>query len=455
MIEAMSSADVGDDVFKEDPTVNKLEERLCDMFGMESALFFPSGTMANQTAIKIHTNPGDQLICDKYAHVFNYEGGGVSFNSGVSCKLIDGIRGMFKNSQLLNAINPPDFYHSPKTSLVCIENTTNKGGGACWDINELKVINKTCKKNNLAIHLDGARIWNALVKNSDDKIQGMLVLTLTHGFLGLIFAYFTQVPRIEAWPWLLASVFFHVIYQCLLALAYNYGNLSRVYPIARGTAPFIVLLVSLFFLDSALVKEEIIGIIILGFGLLMMTQGVFSNHENLRLLPFALGSAIATAGYTLSDGLGARISENATSYISWLFILTVPIFIPTAIALKGISVINIPMKTWKIGLAAGLFSFFSYWVAIWAMTKAPIPLVIASLPVPYVVPTLFPEILYVVPIRLTCVAAALTFNCTLLVILCVKSALADNGAPTNPIIITNASFFIAFENRDYTGYIYK
>ena len=219
--------------------------------------------------------------------------------------------------------------------------------------------------------------WNALVKNSDDKIQGMLVLTLTHGFLGLIFAYFTQVPRIEAWPWLLASVFFHVIYQCLLALAYNYGNLSRVYPIARGTAPFIVLLVSLFFLDSALVKEEIIGIIILGFGLLMMTQGIFSNHENLRLLPFALGSAIATAGYTLSDGLGARISENATSYISWLFILTVPIFIPTAIALKGISVINIPMKTWKIGLAAGLFSFFSYWVAIWAMTKAPIPLVAA------------------------------------------------------------------------------
>ena len=106
MIEAMSSADVGDDVFKEDPTVNKLEERLCDMFGMESALFFPSGTMANQTAIKIHTNPGDQLICDKYAHVFNYEGGGVSFNSGVSCKLIDGIRGMFKNLSLIHISEP-------------------------------------------------------------------------------------------------------------------------------------------------------------------------------------------------------------------------------------------------------------------------------------------------------------------------------------------------------------
>ena len=180
MIEAMSSADVGDDVFKEDPTVNKLEERLSEMFGMESALFFPSGTMANQTAIKIHTNPGDQLICDKYAHVFNYEGGGVSFNSGVSCKLIDGERGMFKNSQLLDAINPPDFYHSPKTSLVCIENTTNKGGGACWDIKELKTINKTCKKNNLAIHLDGARIWNALVKkNESPKDYGSIFDTIS------------------------------------------------------------------------------------------------------------------------------------------------------------------------------------------------------------------------------------------------------------------------------------
>jgi len=173
MLEAMVNAKVGDDVFKEDPTVNKLENELASMFGMESALFFPSGTMTNQTAIKIHTNPGDQLICDKYAHVYNYEGGGVSFNSGVSCKLIDGDRGMFKNSQLLNAINPPDFYHSPKTSLVCVENTTNKGGGACWNIKELEQIKKSCEENNLSLHLDGARIWNALVKmNQEPKNYG-------------------------------------------------------------------------------------------------------------------------------------------------------------------------------------------------------------------------------------------------------------------------------------------
>ena len=154
MMEAMFNAHVGDDVFKEDPTVNELEEKVANLFGMEKALFFPSGTMTNQTAIKILTNPGDQLICSKYAHVYNYEGGGVSFNSSVSCKLIEGDRGLFNVEDVVKSINPPDFYHSPKTSLVCIENTTNKGGGACWDIYELKKIKKICDENNLFFHLD-------------------------------------------------------------------------------------------------------------------------------------------------------------------------------------------------------------------------------------------------------------------------------------------------------------
>lgn len=169
------NAKVGDDVFKNDPSVNALEEKVADYFGMEAALFFPSGTMANQTAIKLHTNPGEQLICDKYAHVYNYEGGGVSFNSGVSCKLVDGHRGMMTAEQVEQSINPPDFYHSPLTSLVCIENTTNKGGGACWDFNELKKIKRICDDNNLSYHLDGARLWNALVaKHEDPKDYGNL-----------------------------------------------------------------------------------------------------------------------------------------------------------------------------------------------------------------------------------------------------------------------------------------
>ena len=113
MLEAMMSASVGDDVFKMDESVNALEKKTAQLFGKDSALFFPSGTMANQTAIKIHTQPGEQLICDKYAHVYNYEGGGASFNSGVSCKLIDGHRGMFTAKQVETSINPPDFYHSP------------------------------------------------------------------------------------------------------------------------------------------------------------------------------------------------------------------------------------------------------------------------------------------------------------------------------------------------------
>ncbi|WP_282133340.1 threonine aldolase family protein [Cellulophaga baltica] len=180
MLEAMFTAEVGDDVFKEDPSVNALEEKVAKMFHKEVALFFPSGTMANQAAIKLHTQPADQLICDKYAHVYNYEGGGISFNSGVSCKLVDGNRGMMTAQQVAEAINPPDFYHSPLTTLVSIENTTNKGGGACWDFDELKKIQAICKTHHLGYHLDGARLWNAMVaKNETPQQYGELFDTIS------------------------------------------------------------------------------------------------------------------------------------------------------------------------------------------------------------------------------------------------------------------------------------
>jgi threonine aldolase len=175
MLKAIMSAEVGDDVYKEDPTVNALEEKLAKIFGKEEALFFPTGSMANQAAIKLHTQPAEQLICDKWAHVFNYEGGGASFNSGVSCKLIDGHRGMITAAQVEENINPPDFYHSPLTSLVCLENTTNKGGGACYELEEIKRIRKVCNTHNLGLHLDGARLFNALVaKKEDPKDYGKL-----------------------------------------------------------------------------------------------------------------------------------------------------------------------------------------------------------------------------------------------------------------------------------------
>jgi threonine aldolase len=171
MIEAMMTAKLGDDVYAEDPSVNTLEARVATMFGKPKALFFPSGTMANQTAIKLHTQPGEQLVCDAYSHVYNYEGGGVSFNSGVSCKLVDGHRGMMTAAQVEAAINPPDFYHSPLTSLVSLENTTNKGGGACWDYQEILKIKSVCDSHKLGLHLDGARLWNALISKSETPQQ--------------------------------------------------------------------------------------------------------------------------------------------------------------------------------------------------------------------------------------------------------------------------------------------
>lgn len=180
MLQYMFNADVGDDVYKQDPTVVELEERVAAIFGMEAGLFFPSGTMANQTAIKLHTQPGEQLIADKYSHIFHFEAGGVSFNSGVSCNLLEGNRGMITAEQVAGAINKPDFYHSPLTSLVCLENTTNIGGGACYELEEIQKIKAVCEANNLKLHLDGARIWNALVaKRQNPKDFGKLFDTIS------------------------------------------------------------------------------------------------------------------------------------------------------------------------------------------------------------------------------------------------------------------------------------
>lgn len=180
MLDAMMNAEVGDDVFKSDPTVNELQEKIATLFGMEDALFFPSGTMANQAAIKIHTQPGDRMFCDKWAHVYNYEGGGAAFNSGVTSHLLDGERGMFTAEQLKEAVSGRADIHVPYNRLVCIENTTNKGGGACWDFEELKKIQKIAKENNLTFHLDGARLFNALVaKNETPQQYGALFDTIS------------------------------------------------------------------------------------------------------------------------------------------------------------------------------------------------------------------------------------------------------------------------------------
>jgi threonine aldolase len=170
MLEAMMKAQVGDDVFGEDPSINELENIGADMFGMEAAIFCPSGTMTNQIAIKCHTQPGDEVICDESSHIYQYEGGGIAFNSGASVKLLQGSFGRITAEQVAAVIQPDDA-HRAHTSLVSLENTSNRGGGSCYDFKEIKKIQAVCKENRLAFHLDGARLWNALIAKKETPKQ--------------------------------------------------------------------------------------------------------------------------------------------------------------------------------------------------------------------------------------------------------------------------------------------
>ena len=180
MLKAMMNAKIGDDVFGEDPSINELEEMCADMFGMEAGLFCPSGTMTNQVAIKCHTQPGDEVICDETSHIYQYEGGGIAFNSSASVKLLYGDRGRINADQVKAAINPLDDNHKAHTSLVCLENTNNRGGGSCYDLEEIKKIKQVCVENDLALHMDGARLWNAMVaKDEKPKQYGELFNTIS------------------------------------------------------------------------------------------------------------------------------------------------------------------------------------------------------------------------------------------------------------------------------------
>jgi threonine aldolase len=167
MLAAMMAAEVGDDVYGEDPTVNRLQQAAAARFGTEAALFCPSGTMTNQIAIKLHTQPGDEAICHEYSHVYLYEGGGIAFNSACSVHLLRGGRGTFAAADVAAAINDPADVHRPVSRLVVVENTVNRGGGACWDFAEIRRIGALCRERGLALHLDGARLCNALVATGD------------------------------------------------------------------------------------------------------------------------------------------------------------------------------------------------------------------------------------------------------------------------------------------------
>lgn len=167
MLEVMMSAEVGDDVFGDDPSINLLEKKAAEMFGMEAALFCPTGTMTNQLAIRSHCTPGSEVICDELSHIYLFEGGGIALNAFSSVKTIKGNRGRINAQQVQDAINNPNDIHQPVTKMVSLENTVNKGGGCVYDFNEIIQIKEVCTKNNLALHLDGARLFNALVKTGE------------------------------------------------------------------------------------------------------------------------------------------------------------------------------------------------------------------------------------------------------------------------------------------------
>lgn len=168
MREAMMAAPVGDDVFGEDPTINALEQKAADYFGMEAAIFCPSGTMTNQIAIRVHTAPHTEVICDEKSHIYLYEGGGIAYNSFASVRLLHGDRGRITAEMIQDNINNPDDVHAPVSTLVSLENTMNKGGGCVYDFKEIEKISSLCKDKNLKLHLDGARLFNALVATDDD-----------------------------------------------------------------------------------------------------------------------------------------------------------------------------------------------------------------------------------------------------------------------------------------------
>jgi threonine aldolase len=168
MLECMLNAPVGDDVFGEDPTVNELEKYAAEIFGKEAALFCSSGTQTNQIAINVHVTPGGEVICHKESHVYKYEGGGIARNSGASVRLLDGNRGRISAEDVKNWINPEHDVHFPLTQLISVEDTANRGGGAIYNFDEIKRLSELSKSLKIPLHLDGARVFNALVETEID-----------------------------------------------------------------------------------------------------------------------------------------------------------------------------------------------------------------------------------------------------------------------------------------------
>ena len=204
-----------------------------------------------------------------------------------------------------------------------------------------------------------------------------VILSITEIPIGLAIALSRPWPKAEVWPWVIAAGCTHFFYKSFLVFAYERGDLSRVYPIARGAAPMVVAIVGFFFLNDSITGHQYAGIITLGLGIALMARGVFSQAEDRKLLPLALGSACATATYTLIDGQGARVSGDAVAYIAWVFVADGLFFAGGMLVWKGLAVLPRQRKAWGVGMIAAAASFGAYAVSVWAMTIAPIAVVAA------------------------------------------------------------------------------
>ncbi len=220
-------------------------------------------------------------------------------------------------------------------------------------------------------------LWNALIKVGASRIGAMVIMSIGEIVIGLPIALALPPIAPAAWVWVIAAGCTHFAYKSFLTFAYDRGDLSRVYPIARGAAPMAVAVVGAFLLPDAVSKGQYAGIAALGLGILLMARGVFTGGEERRLLPFALGSAVATATYTMIDGLGARISGDAVAYVAWVFVVDGIIFTLGTVAWRGRAVIPRDGRAWAQGIAAAAASYGAYAVSIWAMTVAPIAVVAA------------------------------------------------------------------------------
>ncbi|MCC7320294.1 MAG: EamA family transporter [Rubellimicrobium sp.] len=220
-------------------------------------------------------------------------------------------------------------------------------------------------------------LWNALIKVGASRIGAMVIMSIGELVIGLPIALALPMIAPAAWPWVLAAGCTHFAYKFFLTYAYDRGDLSRVYPIARGAAPMAVAVAGIYVLPDTVSATQYGGIAALGLGILLMAHGVFSAGEERRLLPFALGSAAATATYTMIDGMGARISGEAVAYVAWVFVADGILFTLGMVALRGRGVIPRGGRAWAQGFAAAGASWGAYAVSIWAMTVAPIAVIAA------------------------------------------------------------------------------